>query len=192
MRKRQEMGFLGRIVFALGLSVPLATAALGAGAGALEPTDVKEATWEGVSNLSTVENLWLSGQPDENALRQAREAGVEVVINLRGKNEFDWDEAAAARSLGLEYHNIPIAGAEPFSPQALGRIDEVVAKHPDDQILIHCSSANRAGAWFAVHLAQQRGMSVDDALAVGRAAGITKEAISDKVREYLGRSGEPR
>lgn len=172
-------------------ALPFASAAVVLAAEPLRPTDVEQtAAWDGVSNLASVERFWFSSSPDKDALEAARAAGVDVVIDLRTPGERNWDEGAAAEELGMEYRSVPIAGAEPFSTDTFTRVDQVVAEFPDETILVHCASGNRAGAWFATHLVRERGMSVDEAVAVGQAAGLTKAPLAEKVRAHLSNDAE--
>lgn len=142
-------------------------------------------TWGGVSNVTHVRHLWFSGQPDEAALEEAKKSGVSVVINLRDPSELDWDEAAAVEALGMRYYNVPVPGGKPFERAAFERIHELVMENHDTQVLVHCSSSNRAGAWLAAHVVEDHGQSFDEALAIGRRAGITKDAIIENLRHYL-------
>lgn len=168
----------------------LLAALLLAGCEAEAPTVTPEAVegpfaWGAATRVTRLGDLWFADQPDASGLEAARDQGVAVVVNLREPEELTWDEASAVEALGMHYFSVPVAGALPFSPEAFARIEEIVAAHPNQQILIHCSSSNRVGGWLAAHLVQREGMSVDAALAVGRRAGITKEAIADKVRAYI-------
>ena len=156
---------------------------------AITPAEVEApVTWGAVSNVAHVRDLWCSGQPDRKTLEEAVEHGVKVVINLRDPSEDDWNEKEAAEGLGLVYYNVPMAKKGPkgpFSAEAIDRVDALVKKHGGEETLIHCSSGNRAAGWLAVHLAEEQGTTVDDALEVGRKAGITKGAVEKKVREYI-------
>jgi protein tyrosine phosphatase (PTP) superfamily phosphohydrolase (DUF442 family) len=161
-------------------------------ASAVSPSDVEGPfTWGSAEKVTHLRHLWLADQPDEVGLVLANDAGVAVVINLRSPSESDWDEASAAGDLGLSYYNVPITGKR-FEPDAIARIDALVEEHDEQQILIHCSSSNRAGGWLATHLVSERGMSVDDALAVGRRTGITKDGIVTRVRDYVEAVSTPR
>jgi protein tyrosine phosphatase (PTP) superfamily phosphohydrolase (DUF442 family) len=169
--------------------IPLLLAALACLSCSGERIDPEEVegpfTWGAVSNVTHVRHLWFSGQPDEEALRQAKENGVEVVVNLRDPGESDWDERSAVETLGMTYYNVPVQKTGPFTRESFSRIDTVLEEHEGAGILIHCSSSNRAGGWFATHLVEDHQMSVDDALAVGRKTGITKDGITIRVRGYL-------
>jgi protein tyrosine phosphatase (PTP) superfamily phosphohydrolase (DUF442 family) len=147
------------------------------------PAEVGRRVTQGApANATHLRYLWFSGQPDQQTLEAAKEIGVRVVINLRDPSEQDWDERKAAEDLGLIYYNVPMPAKEPFSPEAIDHVEALVEAHPGEQTLIHCSSGNRAAGWLAVHLVDQHQMTVEDALVVGRDAGITKAAIETKVR----------
>ncbi len=143
-------------------------------------------SWGAVSNVTHVGRLWFTGQPDAETLRKAKENGLRVVLNLRDPSESEWDERSAVEDLGMVYYNVPVQKTGPFTRESFSRIDALLEDHEEDQILIHCSSSNRAGGWFATYLVEKRGMSVDEALAIGRETGITKDAIASRVLAYLG------
>lgn len=143
-------------------------------------------TWGAVSNVARARNLWFSAQPDEAALEAARAAGIGVVINLREAREHPWDERQAVEDLGMAYYRVPVPTRKPFPAVAFARIEALVEKHGDEQILIHCTSGNRAAGWFATRLVAEHGMSLEDALAVGRKVGITRDEIAQGVANYLG------
>jgi len=141
-------------------------------------------TWGSAKNVMRLGDLWFAEQPDAIGFAAARDAGVEVVIDLRDPSERSWDEAVVVQGLGIEYHNVPITGAT-FDPAGIERIDSLVAANKDRQILLHCSSSNRVGGWLATHLVEHEDMPIEDALAIGRRAGITKPPVEERVRAYL-------
>jgi protein tyrosine phosphatase (PTP) superfamily phosphohydrolase (DUF442 family) len=142
-------------------------------------------TWGGVSNVTHFHDLWFSGQPDEEALREAKANGIQVVLNLRDPSELDWDERGAVEALGMTYYSVPVQGRGPFMRKSFSRIEALVKEHEGEEILIHCSSSNRVGGWFATHLVEEHGMGIDDALAFGQWAGITRDSTAARVRAYL-------
>ena len=164
--------------------VLLATASLAE--APLMPDSIRgPVVWGATPHVTHYENLWFAGQPEQAGLEAAKQAGVSVVVNLRHASELDWDERTAAQSLGLSYYNVPVVGTEPLSQETFAAIDALVAEHQSEQVLVHCSSSNRVGAWYAAHLVTQRGMSREDALEVGRKTGLTKEPLVERVRAYL-------
>lgn len=178
------------IAVVAGVFLPIS---LAAGEGApVRPGDVQGPLELGrTPHVHRLGRLWLAGQPDERALALASERGISVVVDLRDPAERDWDERRVAEAAGLAYYNVPVPGGEPFSEAAFGRIDAILASHPEAEVLVHCASGNRVGGWLAAHLAEKDGMDPDAALAVARRAGITKPAIEEKARAYLASHPRP-
>jgi len=157
---------------------------------ATSPGDVEGPfLWGAVPNVTRLGNLWFAGQPDTAGLEVAKQNGVSVVVNIREPGEVRWDEASAVESLGMSYFSVPVSGWRPYSAQAFDRIAEIVEANSEKQILIHCGSSNRVGGWLAVQLVRREGMSVDEALAVARRAGLNREPFMRKVRTDLAESG---
>ena len=94
------------------------------------------------------------------------------------------DETATVEKRGVAYYNVPVSGPR-FERDVFGHIEELVEANEDVPILLHCSTSNRVGGWLATHLVREHSMTIDAALAVGRRAGITKEEVADRVREYV-------
>jgi uncharacterized protein (TIGR01244 family) len=116
--------------------------------------------------------LYTAGQPSAAQLRQAAEAGVTTVIDLRQPDEDrGFDETATAERLGLRYVRIPVAGAAGLS-QANARALRATLAQSTGPVLLHCASGNRAGALLAL-LQAQDGASIEQALDLGRRAGMT-------------------
>ncbi|MCP5057656.1 MAG: hypothetical protein GY937_13170 [bacterium] len=142
-------------------------------------------TWGSVSNVTHLSHLWFAGQPDQAGIEKAKAEGIAVVINLRDPSEHAWDEKSAVEALGMTYYNVPVRGV-PFDKAAFAEIETLVKQHHGEEILVHCASSNRVGGWLATHLVGSHGMSADEAIAVGRRAGITKEPIAEAVRAFVG------
>ncbi|XOV82836.1 MAG: hypothetical protein ACFHXK_18500 [bacterium] len=142
--------------------------------------------WGAAGNVVQVKHLYFSAQPDAEGIREAQAAGVEVVINLRHRDETQWDEATAVTQAGLAYYQVPISSEGPgFDQHAMRRISDIVASHGDQPIWLHCSSGNRASAWLAVHLVQDHQMTVEQSLALARKVGLTNEQLEKRVYDYL-------
>lgn len=146
-------------------------------------------TWGGIDNVVSVKHLFFSAQPDRAALQVAREHGVGVVINLREPSEFEWDEPAEVQRLGMTYFNLPVSTeGTGLNQETMETISRLVRQHANQKILLHCSSGNRASAWFAVHLANDHGMGAEQSIALARQAGLDQLQMENRVRNYLGSS----
>lgn len=120
-------------------------------------------------------NHYAHGQPTPEQLGELSALGVRTVINLRAPEEaIGFDEAGVAADLGLNYVTLPIAGAPDLDRARVTQFGEVLEEaRRHGGVLIHCASSNRVGAMVALDEAFNRGASVEDALAHGRAAGLT-------------------
>ena len=132
-------------------------------------------TLEGQRYIST-------GQPSEETLSLAREAGFVAVIDMRTESEDrGFNEAAAVSALGMEYIQLPVAGAQGTTFENAAALDDILAGI-DGPVLMHCASGNRVGALIALR-ESANGASADDAIAAGKAAGLTR--LEARVTELL-------
>ncbi|WP_129645790.1 protein tyrosine phosphatase family protein [Peristeroidobacter agariperforans] len=126
----------------------------------------------------------VSGALDAADVGRIRAAGVKHLINLRTPEEsVGFDEARIATGLGLDYHAIPIAGAQSLTKDNARRLDELLEQAGDDLTLIHCASGNRVGALIALREAWIKGQPTDAAIAEGRRWGLT--SLEGAVRTAL-------
>lgn len=113
-----------------------------------------------------------TGQPDAALLAQAKAAGYAAVIDLRtAAEDRGMDEAAEVEAAGLTYHSLPVDGAK-GTTFANARVLQDMLAGIDGPVLLHCRSGNRVGALLAL-TAAEAGASLDEALDIGRKAGLT-------------------
>lgn len=163
---------------------------MGAGAHAEEQAGLDLKNARQVSDTLTT-----GGQPTKEDLRRLREAGYTTVINLRRAGEttkkddpaeaahYNFDEAGLSASLGLNYYHMPISSKDGLTAENAKLLDDLLTAAPGP-VLLHCGSGNRAGALMALRAFHVQGMAAEDALAVGKAAGLT--SLEAKVRAELG------
>lgn len=133
-------------------------------------------------------NIATAGRLEAKDIAVIAQAGVRHVIDLRLDSETaDFDEAVAVRAAGMQYHNLPIRGAEDLTPDNAARFDRLIVEVGAAPTLVHCSSSNRVGALAALRAAWVQGQSLDAALAEGRRWGL--KALEPAVRERLAASG---
>jgi len=115
-----------------------------------------------------------SGQPSAEALAQLPAAGITTVIDLRPDQETpELDEKSVATSAGLKYRALPIAGVADLTRENVARFDQLLKETAAENVLIHCASGNRVGAMLALQARWVQGRSAEEALAIGKAAGMT-------------------
>lgn len=145
---------------------------------------VAEAEEPGELDLRRDGPFAFAGQPSPEALLQLKDEGYAMVINLRTDEEMnervDFDERSLARELEIDYVQIPM-NADLFTAQTVDRFAEALAR-TEGPVLVHCGSSNRAGALWASYLHRKRGLSEQEAIERGEAAGLsdrprTREAL---------------
>ncbi len=158
--------------------------ALSAGGCAHAPAEVAAASEPAVTLREPLPGLYTAGQPEATDWQAIRAKGVRTVVNLRTPGELQGrDEAAEVRAAGMRYVQIPVAGADGINPDNARALHAALAP-AHGGVLVHCASGNRAGALLGLEQAEFDGASKDDALALGRKAGMT--STEAKLRQALG------
>ena len=126
------------------------------------------------------------GQPDELQLQEAREQGYTLVINTRGHGEPGTEvEPQIVAALGLEYLHIPMSGPGDVTLEK-AREMATALESTSGSVMVHCASGNRVGALFALKAFHLDGKNIEEALEVGRGAGLTR--MEPMVRAILSAS----
>ena len=143
------------------------------------------------------DDVFISGQPTEQALRDLHAQGVTTVVNLRTPEEMSnrvpFNEAAVVKGLGMEYVYIPVRGnAEfPYSPAAVKSFAAAMS-NAKGKVLLHCTIAWRASHMWAAYLIQYRDVPVAPALQQARTINLMDDMRMDgdtqPVEGFLGRA----
>jgi len=136
-------------------------------------------------------DLYISGQPSEAGLERLQKAGVTTIINLRTSQEMDnrevvpFDEASEVDKLAMTYVHLPSGGPDtPYSPEILDRFAEAL-NEADGKVLLHCTVAWRASHLYTAYLYRYQGLSLNDAVNVGRKINIGSLPLSGFLGEEL-------
>lgn len=141
------------------------------------------------------EDVFVTGQPSERALRELRAQGVTTIVNLRTPSEMTstvpFDEGALAQQLGMRYVYVPVRGdsAYPYTTGAEKKFAWAM-KTATGKVLLHCTVAWRASHMWAAYLVTERGLSVDSALALAHVKLPSMDhpmAGGEPVEGFLGR-----
>ncbi|MEM7623691.1 MAG: sulfur transferase domain-containing protein [Planctomycetota bacterium] len=112
--------------------------------------------WEGrdwqTFTPATRSDVYLGGQPSEQALDAFIARGGTTIINLRTPREMEPIPAfeQAVRAKGLTYEFIPTSGST-LTPEHAQRIAEAV-ESASGPVMLHCASGGRATYAWAMHL----------------------------------------
>jgi uncharacterized protein (TIGR01244 family) len=140
-------------------------------------TGAGEATADALSQLplhvAVDSRFHVSAQPTAEALVNLPAAGVRTVINLRPASETpDLDEKSLVEKAGMKYHSLPIAGVAGLTRDNVATFDRLLAESQEGKVLLHCASGNRVGAMMALRARWVQGKSAEEALAIGKGAGL--------------------
>jgi len=103
------------------------------------------------------DHIITGGQPSEEQLRAVADAGFEVIINL-STNAPHYalpDEEGLVRTLGLQYHYLPVQWETPTAVDFENFI-ELMEKLTDKKVLVHCAANYRASSFYALYALQKR------------------------------------
>ena len=130
------------------------------------------------------QNRIVAGAIDAADLGRLRAAGIKHVISLRTAEDVQgFDEAGIAAGLGIDYHSIPIKGAQSLTKENAAALDALLIQIGDEPTLVHCASGNRVGGLIAVREAWIKGQSTEAAIAEGKRWGLT--SLEGAVRTAL-------
>lgn len=153
------------------------------------PVKVNAAIVTAGQNCWQIGNFYVTAQPTEAGLTEAKKLGIQSVICLRDALEaaylqylpFDSEEdRTLTTSLEMSFANIPFPHS-PTEPQfnisqaqfdIRARAVLAVLKELPQPLLMHCSSGDRASALWAVHLMVDCGVSLEHALDYATVSGL--------------------
>ena len=134
--------------------------------------------------------LYFTAQPKPTEIAQLPNEEIMAVINLRSPSELKkmtFDEKQLVEQKNIAYYNVPVPKDEPLSEDAMQEIEQKVMEHhkKGQNVLIHCSTGQRAASWLAYHMAATHKKPVKKALKKAQRVGLDKPEMKKKVRELL-------
>ena len=144
-----------------------------------------------MTNVCHYGQLWVGGQPSAEALELAARRGVELVIDLSREGELEFDASAVCQREGLEYQAVPCFGLgedeQGIDEFALDAVLELLDEHAGRPTLMFSRSGSEAALVFALHRGSSAGLSIEEAVAEARRAGLKPGVSEDELREQLQR-----
>jgi protein tyrosine phosphatase (PTP) superfamily phosphohydrolase (DUF442 family) len=124
------------------------------------------------------DDLFISGQPTENGLRELKKRGVTTIVNLRTPPEMariGFDEPKLIAELGMKYVYLPVRGdsTAPYSPATVASFAKVMEETTSGKVALHCTIAWRASHLWAAYLIKDRGVDIPTALANATAINLS-------------------
>jgi protein tyrosine phosphatase (PTP) superfamily phosphohydrolase (DUF442 family) len=143
----------------------------------------------GVANACQIlPHVITGGQPNAAQLRALKEAGGEIVLDLRDPMESRVvDEPALVRELGMEYINVPVRAGS-LNDSALERILEVLRSARNRTVFLHCGSGNRVGGALIPYLMLDEEMEEEDAVDQAMRVGLRSAELMEWGLSYVRRN----
>ncbi len=150
-----------------------------------KPKKLEPAKCGSVKQLHVLDDIYLAGQPTAADFQEFKKRGVKSVLNLRTKEELDFDEAKTIKSLGLEYHHIPIASPDSLTDENFDKLRKLLNEKEQRPMVMHCASASRVGAVWLAHRVLDDGLTYEAALAEAKTVGLKTPALEAKAKDYI-------
>jgi uncharacterized protein (TIGR01244 family) len=142
----------------------------------------------GITNYTKVDAVVACGGATEtSALKGLKADGFKTIINLRQPSEQGANieqNQVEAKSLGLNYINIPFNGQSP-DPKTVDLFLETIANKANQPAFIHCGSASRVGAVWLVKRVLQDGWTVEKATEEAKLIGLRSPALEKFAVDYI-------
>jgi protein tyrosine phosphatase (PTP) superfamily phosphohydrolase (DUF442 family) len=133
----------------------------------------------------------LRGAPDDTTCAAIKKQHITHVIDLRRDGEPSLNcesESVRMQELGVQYLRYAIGKTPPA-----GDFDFLRAFLRDlprgSKVLLHCSNGNRAAAAVCPWLVLDKGMPLEEALRITKAAGLQIPETEEAVRRYISSKG---
>jgi protein tyrosine phosphatase (PTP) superfamily phosphohydrolase (DUF442 family) len=101
--------------------------------------------------LSLSDRIGTAGQPDAEQFTAVKEAGYQVVINLRPNvPEALQNEREIVTSQGMEYIQIPVVWDQP-TEEDVEKFFEAMQEHANKKVFVHCAMNMRVSAFLYLY-----------------------------------------
>ncbi len=110
--------------------------------------------------------------------------GYTNFISLRVPSEegAGWEEGHELDE-GVSFTRIPVAGAAGLNRENVEALDRILDEVGEDNTVLYCASSNRVGGLLALRAYWLDGADPEEALALGREAGL--RSLEPAVQELL-------
>jgi protein tyrosine phosphatase (PTP) superfamily phosphohydrolase (DUF442 family) len=140
-----------------------------------------------VNACEPLPGILTGGQPEAQHLEALATSPGMIVLDIRDPMEpRSFDEPALARSLRLEYINIPVSSGS-LSDATLDRILEVLRNAGDRRVFFHCGSGNRVGGAIIPYLMLDKGLDEEAAVEAAMRVGLRSPELMQWGLDYTQR-----
>ncbi|MBK9769302.1 MAG: dual specificity protein phosphatase family protein [Candidatus Obscuribacter sp.] len=109
--------------------------------------------------------LYRGGEPTSQGLKELKEKGIKTIIDLRAETPMSRQERNEAKTLGLDYINLPMSDKAPTDKQVKTFIDTTrLARDNSAPVFVHCAhGSDRTGCLIGIWRVTEDNYSYDQA-----------------------------
>lgn len=148
---------------------------------------VTKSSVTGVTNFARLETtVACGGATTPDAVPEIKKMGFKSIINLRLPSEAGANveaEAAAAKTVGINFYNIPFSGQSP-DPKVADEFLKTITSPGNEPAYIHCAAGNRAGAMWMIKRLVVDKWETERAFQEATALGLTSPALKQFAIDY--------
>jgi|GEM_PF-6340682 len=147
----------------------------------------------GYEYYKDADGIIVGPQPSAEDIKEFKSDGnVAVIINVRSKREnrkVKFNPKTVAKSVGIKYYQIPLMKNRAPNKAAAEKISQIVKKADGKDVLVYCSSGNRAAAWYGIHKAMGGETTTNQAVNAAVGMGLNNRQLKTMLTGFLASSG---
>ena len=166
-----------------------AVVALTAACGGGDATPEGEAAALGIENVAApMPGLLTTAQPTAEQVAELQALGYDRFISFQVANEpgAGWEEAGIPGAGGT-FQRIPVGSPDDLTRENVQALAAALESTDGEDTVLYCASSNRVGAMLALKAFWLDGASPEEALSLGRRAGM--RALEPDVRRIMEEEG---
>lgn len=126
----------------------------------------------------------LSGLPSDLDLKILKEKGINRVIDLRPSTEAG-DYSSTVEKLDIQFNRFVYLNNNSIDKEQANKLERLLKNNPNETVLIHCASGNRAASWLAYHMKNSHKYSTTQAIQFAKKMGLTSAPLEELTRKTL-------
>lgn len=147
---------------------------------------IEPATLGDIRSLHRCGSIWIASQPSQADFARLKEQGITCVVTFRTPGEVEWDEAAEAKRLGMEFKEIPYGTVDSLTDEVFAQTRELLKSQEKSQpIFLHCGAAVRVAAVWLAYRVLDENVPLAQAELEAEKMGLRSKALKERALQYI-------
>lgn len=140
-------------------------------------------------HLVRVDNVFIGSKIiSDKQIELLKSLEVEMVIDLKGCDETEFDDKTGFDKYGINYTHFPVTDLSKINFTNLQEFAKLV-NHTSGKILVYCASGNRVGALMALNACLICGHPKQRSFDFGVKIGMNRESTQNYIKEVFQKGG---